>query len=293
MRIIFLDVDGVLNNYQTKEKCNKFTGIDSSLLNNLSYLYNQSNIIEETFIVVSSSWRINYDRENRPHDFLYDYLTFKLSEVGISILDDTPCFNKNDYRRSRRHLEIEQWLVDNKEKYDITNWCILDDEYYLFDNYFTKDLEGYKDACRHRFIDTSIKGLTMIKAKEALRLLDSSEEDIINETFHNIVCTYSSIKDKISKVRFRDEIDKIEINKVFCELGKIHFNIFIINDTDESDEDIKNILFNKSYGYLPLTLVKEDSIPPHYFKIDSDYLNKFEKDDYKAILNDILQSSDY
>ena len=61
MRIIFLDVDGVLNNSETTDRYCGWIGIDTKLVFNLKTLYDKSNMEEETKVVITSSWRYILD----------------------------------------------------------------------------------------------------------------------------------------------------------------------------------------------------------------------------------------
>lgn len=105
MKVIFLDVDGVLNNYKTG-------GIYTITKSKVRLL---RNIVEATGakIVVSSTWRILH--ESRV------ILKRKLGYKGIKIFDWT--------RRSEmleiRGNQIHSWLDNHKE---VTNYIILDDD---------------------------------------------------------------------------------------------------------------------------------------------------------------------
>lgn len=126
MRIIFLDVDGVLNCLSTKEKFNGFTGIDSELAANLAKLVQRSTEEEETQIVLSSSWRVGQDYSGKQIPGHYKYLSQKLSEHGLSIYDDTPYVNEGSYR-GQRGKEITTWL-DSQPAGSVSSYVILDDE---------------------------------------------------------------------------------------------------------------------------------------------------------------------
>ena len=134
MKIIFLDVDGVLNNQlwyrsqefrqgQSKEQydLSQFDPRCVELLNSL---------IADTKakIVVSSSWRIG-----RTVDELKD-LFEKVGIVG-DVIDKTPklYFSADGYDRSvPRGCEIKAWLENNKSilgsKMSKVNYVILDDD---------------------------------------------------------------------------------------------------------------------------------------------------------------------
>lgn len=102
MKVLFLDIDGVLNRYgenATKERFKGVLGIDMELLG----LFKQ---IHPVNIVLSSTWRLYKDhfREVRRH---------------INIFDKTPVTH------SKRHTEIRMWL----DKHDVEDFVILDDDW--------------------------------------------------------------------------------------------------------------------------------------------------------------------
>ena len=135
MRIVFLDVDGVLNCAFTKETYQGFIGADHSLVENLSIFLNKSNEEEETKIVLSSSWRIGQDRNGADIPDSYNYLSGKLAEYGLTIYDDTPRIPWSR-GQSRRGREIAGWFYMNRNL-DIRGYVVLDDV--LFE-----DFERYK-----------------------------------------------------------------------------------------------------------------------------------------------------
>ncbi len=128
MRVIFLDCDGVLNDLETKERLFGFIGLDHKLLDKLKILYDTSNSEEETRIVVSSSWRMDeiYNREEN----MYQVLLKELADRDMEVLGYTPMLHGWD-----RAEEILSWYNDNKEKYNVTSFVILDDEEFDFNNH--------------------------------------------------------------------------------------------------------------------------------------------------------------
>lgn len=105
MKIIFLDIDGVLNNDFTKEKFAGFTGIDKRLRDMFLDWFKQ----QDYNIILSSSWRI----PSAHGDFLQE-----LQDNGIPWLDETPYL-----RGIGRGHEIEVSL----EEYSPDAYVILDD----------------------------------------------------------------------------------------------------------------------------------------------------------------------
>ena len=160
-KVIFLDVDGVLNSRETRDRCpSGYRGVDSRNIQNLK------DIIDETQaeIVLSSDWRYGWNleesRDSRIPSFSPDaeYLNKRLKEFGLKISDktmETGCYNYRGY-------EITEYLENHK---DTDTWVILDD--IMFEDFYNYRLTS-------RVIQTNdCTGLTKQDAKRAIRLLNS------------------------------------------------------------------------------------------------------------------------
>lgn len=133
MKILFLDIDGVLNTErylriqaQKLGYRDDFTmqyNFDPVALNNLKEIMEITN----AKIVISSTWRINKDNSNNPKE--WDELIRNLDTVGIKdrIIDITPTVT-NSRGLNIRWMEIKQWLHENKNM-DIEGFVIIDDEW--------------------------------------------------------------------------------------------------------------------------------------------------------------------
>ena len=157
MKVIFLDVDGVLNSdeYFNKIKNLNIDGIQSEIDVEKIKMLNMA--INETGakIVLTSSWRYTRNAQE---------LKKLLSEYGIPT-DSTP------FIQNKRGLEIKQYLLENP---DVENFIIVDDE--LFDSYddeLIKKLVKISNGNGHNFgegllpkdIDEIIKRLGRNKSK--------------------------------------------------------------------------------------------------------------------------------
>lgn len=154
-RLIFLDIDGVLNgeNYYNRIIDE---GVDlSDILNNfdkeaIKILYR---IVETTKakIVISSTWRF---QENIKE--ILENVGFNLDDI----VGGTPRL------RAPRGYEIQKWLMDNKDKLDNDlTYVILDDDSDMLDEQL------------HNFIRTSGRtGLTDFNADCAIRILLKNEK---------------------------------------------------------------------------------------------------------------------
>lgn len=116
MKVIFLDVDGVLNSDEYIEKTQKLNiqGIEREVDPEKITLLKNAIIETGAKVVLSSSWR---------HTKNGKYLKQLLGEYGI-FTDSTPFLNHE------RGKEIKQWLINHP---DAEDFIILDDE--IFDSY--------------------------------------------------------------------------------------------------------------------------------------------------------------
>lgn len=104
MKVLFLDIDGVLNNPRTVERCGHFRGVDRALAKRLTDWLKTTDVQ----IVLSSTWRKHED------------MWLHLNEAGIRWISTTQ--DLGGY--SSRGLEIEAWLADSPIT---TTYAILDD----------------------------------------------------------------------------------------------------------------------------------------------------------------------
>lgn len=122
MKIIFLDVDGVLNSEKDLLNNSGDSEIFDRPLNLLKKLVDSTN----AKIVISSSWRIGCVRSGKESFYgeqLFSVLEKRLSDVDLKVFDITPIINEPFVKRGD---EIRKWLNDTK--YDVENFVILDDE---------------------------------------------------------------------------------------------------------------------------------------------------------------------
>ena len=115
MKVIFLDIDGVLNCRSTTEYCGLWVGLDGDKLQRLR------RIVEATQaeIVLTSTWKDDwYKNEKDKQDQLANYLDEKLRTVGLQILD------KTEDRWFDRGAGILRWM----EERSVEAFVILDDE---------------------------------------------------------------------------------------------------------------------------------------------------------------------
>ena len=142
MKVLFLDIDGVLNSenwfayriYCVKNNMvnilmnfvdtddrnikHKLTTLDDRAIANLN------RIIEETEckVVLSSSWRSSIESEN-----IFTQNLLKLKGFKYEFYDVTPRLWFSDFS-IRRGEEIKFWLDKESEKHEIESFVILDDD---------------------------------------------------------------------------------------------------------------------------------------------------------------------
>ena len=155
MKVIFLDVDGVLNNHSSFNKT--YDPYEEFDIESLEVL---ADIVDATGakIVLSSSWRYyfhNYplDEEHRAA------LEKRLDEVGLKVYDITPVHCEKCKSRAD---EIQVWLDFNKDVYLlIESFVVIDDD--------DDDLSRFGE----KFIHTSFwgDGLNSDLAQKAIDVL--------------------------------------------------------------------------------------------------------------------------
>ena len=119
-KYIFLDIDGVLNSVmydagRSEERADN--RIDRSRVRLLANIVNAT----DAKIVLSSTWREDWDKDTKLCGSDGKYINNCLSEYGLSIIDKTPYLSYSDERR----LEILDWLAQHHG--EVESFVILDD----------------------------------------------------------------------------------------------------------------------------------------------------------------------
>ena len=112
MKVIFLDVDGVLNCKGTEARCGHYLGIDDNKVQRLR------RIVEATGakIVLVSTWKDGCEHKE-DQDALANYLDRKLRATGLRILD------KTEDKDHDRGAGILHWM----DGHPVESFVILDD----------------------------------------------------------------------------------------------------------------------------------------------------------------------
>lgn len=143
MFYIFLDVDGVLNAGSTEERTPEgYVGVEDRLILLLKKLVDKYN----AKIVLSSTWKEEWEKDYESCKVDAKYLVDKLKNFGLSIEDKT----LDPFGSFRRGLGIRTWLKENaKESYE---FLILDDEYFDYEaldgirEYVIETIDGLDEA---------------------------------------------------------------------------------------------------------------------------------------------------
>ena len=120
IKVIFLDIDGVVNCWDTKERSpSKCIGVEQRLITHIKEIVDATG----AKLVLSSTWRKDW-----AFDLLdgvdWRYLRDEFAKQGLYFMDYTP-----SRRDSHRGEEIKEWLESTE--YDVESYVVIDDE--MFD----------------------------------------------------------------------------------------------------------------------------------------------------------------
>lgn len=182
MKLIFLDIDGVINTHESMSYETDFSKLPSGkiLYDNLSYYAIEvlNDIIKETNakVVISSSWRLIYP---------LDDIRFILNKYGFvgEVIGITP-----DIYKKHRGEEIKQWLRSTSE--DVESYLVLDDDC---------DMSGV--LARFLWIRRSKGhfGLSLYHREKAIKILKNKAK--FNWLYNCLILIKPSIRRKIFKAR--------------------------------------------------------------------------------------------
>ena len=155
MKVIFCDVDGVLNNDVTKARSpSGFLGVSDILIRNLKKIVAETGAV----IVLSSDWRLIRDDPRHGKD--YRYLARKLRYVAnLKISDHTA-----DISWRFRGLEIRTYLDEHPQ---VTEYVVLDDLPF-------RDFQE-NGLLKNLVLTDSGEGLADADVERAVRILNGEE----------------------------------------------------------------------------------------------------------------------
>ena len=157
MKIIFLDIDGVLNEEKSRSRCCGYKGIDDKKAENLA------SIVKATGaeIVLISTWKDDWRKTDKARQgMMANYLDKKLKKQGLRVLDKTESVDK----ASGFHLSRGEGILQYLSTHAVEKYVILDD--YQFDY----------DGCglTENYVKTDNKGggLTEELSQKAIKILN-------------------------------------------------------------------------------------------------------------------------
>ena len=141
MKVVFLDIDGVLNEEKSRSRCCGYKGIDDKKVENLA------KIVEETNakIVLISTWKDDWRKTYKAHQgMMANYLDKKLKKQGLAVFDKT----ENVDKASGFHLSRGEGILQYFATHAVEKYVILDDYQFDYDgcglteNYVKTDNEN-------------------------------------------------------------------------------------------------------------------------------------------------------
>lgn len=158
MKVIFLDVDGVLNDKNT-QRTTEAPGIGIDDIK-IQYL---KNIVDATNaqIVLCSGWKLGWSHNFANQSASVQYLTNKLINYGLTIIDRT--YDPDGF--SHRGEGIKNWLANHPI---VDAWVVLDDD--IFPDYEEQGIIPH--LVKSSFYN---KGLTEELVEQAIKILKKGE----------------------------------------------------------------------------------------------------------------------
>ena len=158
MKVIFLDVDGVLNSADSDDTFREgIIGLDYSGIKLIKEIVDAT----DAEIILISTWKLAWYKDNKSRqDSVAAYLDKRLAEEGLVIMDKT-----GGYMADRGHGIIE-WLSEHPTD----SWIVLDDE--IFDDYeecgimpYLVKTDFYDGGLKESHVEMAIKMLNKEKSE--------------------------------------------------------------------------------------------------------------------------------
>ena len=126
MKIVFLDIDGVLNTPSSKSRCGGYIGIDNDKVERLKKIIDKT----KAEIVLISTWKKHWYKEERlklSQDYIADYLDAKLAKYNLKATDKTVEKFEGQY------LSRGEGIIEYIYRKNVENYIILDDCQFDYD----------------------------------------------------------------------------------------------------------------------------------------------------------------
>ena len=141
MKVIFLDIDGVLNEENSRSRCCGYKGIDDKKVGNLAKIVKATG----AEIVLISTWKDDWRKTDKRHQgMMANYLDRKLAKQGLTVWDKTESVDKS----SGFHLSRGEGILQYLSTHSVEKYVILDDFQFDYDgcglteNYVKTDYEN-------------------------------------------------------------------------------------------------------------------------------------------------------
>ncbi len=129
MKVVFLDIDGVLNsnfwNQDHTKEISEGKYVDSDKVKLLAKIIKAS----DASIILHSGWRFWFDENNRPTRKEAEYLETSLRKYGLSIQGATPNLTTEEIRKTKKFSKVkaEEILTWIQNHDGIDGWVVLED----------------------------------------------------------------------------------------------------------------------------------------------------------------------
>ncbi len=166
MKLIFLDVDGVLNYSHCEASVGGFCGVEPEKVKLLKQIVDATG----AKLVLSSTWRrhipVGIPLEAQTDPFACELLS-KLADEGLKLYDMTSTEIEDGNRKKQITALIDRYV---KSGQPVESWVVLDDD--IFDGFTEKDFKKH-------FVKTSFydRGLCESHVKKAICILNGSEDE--------------------------------------------------------------------------------------------------------------------
>lgn len=138
-KVIFLDIDGVLNNWDTVERHGGYIGIDPVKVAMLHKIIDETDCV----LVLSSTWRLTDSMRQHVYD-----------TIGAEHFVGVTADHGRGY--NNRPFEVEEWIDRNVIVNDNFHYAILDDDFEWFEDqniFHTNMYVGLTDEIAQKVID--------------------------------------------------------------------------------------------------------------------------------------------